>query len=117
MDERLTAILPCNDLNAAQAFFERLGFKRDGSTRDDYRMMSDGRGGFIHLTRATEGWVEAGRNHSASIFTGTMLTIWLPNSPAISSGKMRQTINLGACTNSRSTVPTVFLSGSAGQQD
>jgi hypothetical protein len=62
MDERLTAILPCNDLDAAQAFFERLDFKRDNGTPDDYRMMSDGRGGFIHLCQAMEGWLEAGRN-------------------------------------------------------
>ena len=29
MDQRLTAILPCNDLDAAQAFFEKLGFSRN----------------------------------------------------------------------------------------
>ena len=62
MDQRLTAILPCNDLDAAQAFFERLDFRRDTGSPDDYRMLSDGRGGFIHLTAAVEGWVEAGRN-------------------------------------------------------
>ena len=26
MEQRLTAVLPCNDLDAAQRFFERLGF-------------------------------------------------------------------------------------------
>lgn len=62
MDERLTAILPCNDLDAAQAFFERLSFTRDEGSPDDYRMMSDGRGGFIHLCPAVEDWLEAGRN-------------------------------------------------------
>ena len=62
MDQRLTAILPCNDLGAAQAFFERLGFKRDHGSPDDYRMLSDGLGGFIHLNRAVEGWLQAGRN-------------------------------------------------------
>lgn len=62
MDQRLTAILPCNDLDAAQSFFERLGFKRDPSSIDEYRMLSDGRGGFIHLTRAVDGWLHAGRN-------------------------------------------------------
>lgn len=62
MDERLTAILPCNDLDAAQAFFESLGFTRDKGSPDEYRMMSDGRGGFIHLSPAVEGWLEAGRN-------------------------------------------------------
>ncbi len=61
MAQRLTAILPCNDLDAAEAFFARLGFSRDGGP-DDYRMMSDGRGGFVHLTRAVEDWLQPGRN-------------------------------------------------------
>jgi catechol 2,3-dioxygenase-like lactoylglutathione lyase family enzyme len=62
MQERLTAILPCNDLDAAEAFFARLGFRRDHESLDDYRMMSDGQGGFIHLNRAVDGWLTAGRN-------------------------------------------------------
>jgi catechol 2,3-dioxygenase-like lactoylglutathione lyase family enzyme len=62
MDQGLTAILPCNDLDAAQAFFERLGFTRDGGSPDDYRMLSDELGGFIHLTRAVKGWLQPGRN-------------------------------------------------------
>lgn len=60
--EHLTAILPCNDLDTAQAFFERLGFSLDGGSPDDYRMMSDGLGGFVHLNKAVEGWLQAGRN-------------------------------------------------------
>ena len=62
MDQRLTAILPCNDLDAAEAFFSRLGFKRDPGSLDEYRMLSDGFGGFIHLNRAVQGWLQAGRN-------------------------------------------------------
>jgi hypothetical protein len=62
MDQRLTAILPCNDLDAAEAFFSRLGFKRDPGSLDEYRMLSDGLGGFIHLNRAVQGWLHAGRN-------------------------------------------------------
>lgn len=64
MDQRLTAILPCNDLEAAQSFFERPGFKLDqGSTSlDEYRMLSDGLGGHIHLNPAVTGWLQAGRN-------------------------------------------------------
>src|SRR3569623_1595390 len=61
MKPRLSAILPCNDLDAAQEFFERLGFKVDGGP-DDYRMMSDGRGGDIHLQAAVDGWLVPGRN-------------------------------------------------------
>lgn len=62
MDQRLTAILPCNDLAAAQSFFERLGFKRDEGSPDEYRMLSDGLGGYIHLSPAVTGWLQAGRN-------------------------------------------------------
>jgi hypothetical protein len=61
VEHRLTAILPCNDVVTAQAFFERLGFTLDGGP-DNYRMMSDGRGGFIHLNPAVEGWLAAGSN-------------------------------------------------------
>jgi catechol 2,3-dioxygenase-like lactoylglutathione lyase family enzyme len=61
MDQRMTAILPCNDIDQAQAFFERLGFRREESP-DDYRMLSDGLGGQIHLTPAVEGWLTPGRN-------------------------------------------------------
>jgi len=61
MDQRLIAVLPCNDLDRAQAFFERLGFTRSESP-DDYRMLSDGRGGEIHLNEAVEGWLTPGRN-------------------------------------------------------
>lgn len=62
MEQRLTAILPCNDLESAQAFFARLGFHSEQGSIEGYRMLSDGRGGFIHLTRAVEGWLQAGRN-------------------------------------------------------
>jgi hypothetical protein len=62
MQQGLTAILPCNDLDAAEAFFARLGFQRERGSLDDYRMLSDGLGGFIHLNRAVEGWLTAGRN-------------------------------------------------------
>jgi hypothetical protein len=62
VEQRLTAILPCNDLDAAQAFFERLGFKLDPGSLDDYRMLSDGLGGHLHLNRAVEGWLTPGRN-------------------------------------------------------
>ena len=64
----LTAILPCNDLDASERFYRRLGFLRpdhdrsqDGSD-DTYRILSDGKGGQLHLTDAVEGWLIPGRN-------------------------------------------------------
>ena len=61
----LTAILPCNDLDASEAFYARLGFTRpeaDKEPGDTYRMLSNGQGGFLHLTDAVEGWLVPGRN-------------------------------------------------------
>ena len=59
--QRLTAILPCNDLDRSEAFYRRLGFvHREGD--GEYRMLSDGKGGELHLNQAVEGWVIPGRN-------------------------------------------------------
>ena len=57
----LTAILPCNNLDASEAFYAKLGFThREGD--DEYRMLSDGRGGELHLQEAVEGWLIPGNN-------------------------------------------------------
>ncbi|WP_407177948.1 VOC family protein [Bradyrhizobium sp. STM 3562] len=64
----MIAILPCNDLDASEAFYKRLGFVRpdeersSGSADDSYRILSDGKGGQLHLTDAVEGWLVPGRN-------------------------------------------------------
>ncbi len=64
----LTAILPCNDLDASERFYNRLGFSRPesekpaGGAEDSYRMLANGAGGFLHLTDAVEGWLVRGRN-------------------------------------------------------
>jgi predicted lactoylglutathione lyase len=57
----MTAILPCNDVKASGEFYKKLGFvNQDGD--DEYRILSDGKGGELHLQRAAEGWVVPGRN-------------------------------------------------------
>jgi len=64
----LTAILPCNDLDASEAFYNRLGFRRHDADRppagqeDSYRILADGKGASLHLTDAVEGWLVPGRN-------------------------------------------------------
>ena len=61
----LTAILPCNDLDASEAFYARLGFlqpEEEKGAHDGYRMLSNGEGGFLHLTDAVEDWLVPGRN-------------------------------------------------------
>ena len=63
MEHRLVAIVPCNDLDAAERWWNRLGFARPADQGfDAYRMLSDGRGGEIHLQPAVPGWLAAGRN-------------------------------------------------------
>jgi catechol 2,3-dioxygenase-like lactoylglutathione lyase family enzyme len=57
----LTAILPCDDLDASEAFYARLGFKRRGGDAD-YRILSDGKGAELHLSAAEAGWLTPGRN-------------------------------------------------------
>jgi catechol 2,3-dioxygenase-like lactoylglutathione lyase family enzyme len=66
-EHRLTAILPCNDLDASEAFYKRLGFTRPedrpaNPLDDTYRILSDGKGGHLHLTNAVEGWLVPGQN-------------------------------------------------------
>ena len=58
-----TAIIPCNDVDAAEAWWNRLGFTRPADQGyDDYRMLSDDHGAAVHLGRAVEGWLVPGRN-------------------------------------------------------
>jgi catechol 2,3-dioxygenase-like lactoylglutathione lyase family enzyme len=58
----LTAILPCGDLDASEAFYARLGFTRIGGDYEGYRLLADGKGGYLHLNQAVEGWLVPGRN-------------------------------------------------------
>ena len=57
----LVAKLPCNDLDASEAFYARLGFVRSGGD-GGYRILVDGKGGELHLMQAVEGWLIPGRN-------------------------------------------------------
>ncbi len=52
----LTAILPCTRLDASEAFYAKLGFARV-SNYPDYRILSDGKGADLHLTRTDVSWL------------------------------------------------------------
>lgn len=54
MTHRIVPIVPARDMEASTAFYERLGLELV-SDWGDYRLLSDGRGMDLHLTR-TEGW-------------------------------------------------------------
>lgn len=51
---RVAAILPSDDLDASEAFYQRLGFAVV-SDHGDYRILADGRGWHLHLNRV-KGW-------------------------------------------------------------
>lgn len=58
----ITAIVPCNDIDASTAFYERLGLVV-ASDHGRYRILTDGKGWSLHLTAETpEGWLVPGRN-------------------------------------------------------
>ena len=59
----LVTILPCNDLDASERFYNRLGFARRAESGDpDYRILSNRATAHLHLTRAKKGWLVPGRN-------------------------------------------------------
>lgn len=51
---RTTAIVPCCDLDESEAFYGRLGFQLT-SDYGSYRILADGKGWHLHLTKV-EGW-------------------------------------------------------------
>lgn len=61
IDHCVVAILPTNDLDVAQHFFGRLGFRLAGDY-GDYRILTDDRGWQLHLKKAVEGWLKPGSN-------------------------------------------------------
>jgi catechol 2,3-dioxygenase-like lactoylglutathione lyase family enzyme len=57
------AIVPCIDLDASQAFYERLGFEATSVyPHQGYRILHDSEGASIHLTRVDPGSVDPERN-------------------------------------------------------
>lgn len=115
----LTAILPCNDLNVSEAFYRKLGFARaDGSSdfESTYRILSDGKGGHLHLVDAVRGWLVPGRNPFG-------LYLYTPDVDELRNGlptrfwkrKSNRKTSRGACTSSPSAIPTRHWYGLAGR--
>lgn len=48
------AIIPSSDLDASEAFYRKLGFRVE-SDYGQYRILADGRGWHLHLTKV-DGW-------------------------------------------------------------
>lgn len=51
---RVVAIVPAADIDVSEAFYKRLGFRVE-SDYGDYRLLADGRGWHLHLTKV-DGW-------------------------------------------------------------
>jgi len=67
-EHQLSPILPCNDIDVTQAFYERLGFAVIGGDAG-FRIMADGGGWQIILRPAERGWVIPERNsHGLFLF-------------------------------------------------
>lgn len=52
-----TAVVLCSNIAISEAFYARLGFIAGEDDPEEYRMLSNGNGGEIHLTNAVEGWL------------------------------------------------------------
>ena len=61
IEHEASVILPCNDVDATQAFYERLGFTMVAGEAG-FCILSDGRGWQIALRPAEPGWVIPDRN-------------------------------------------------------
>lgn len=57
------AIIPCDDLDASQVFYGRLGFRPTAAyPHHGYRILHDAQGASLHLSRTEPGWVDPERN-------------------------------------------------------
>ncbi|MGZ8999208.1 MAG: VOC family protein [Allosphingosinicella sp.] len=109
-------ILPSNDIDVTQAFYERLGFAVSGGDQA-FRIMSDGRGWQIALRPAEPGWVIPDRN-SHGVF------LYCDDVDAIADRVRDIIIEKGAPhrkpwepMNLPSVTPTVSWCGSAGRPE
>jgi hypothetical protein len=104
----MIAILPCNDLDASERFYARLGFLRfDGEKPrtgepETYRILSNGKGGYLHLTVAVEGWLIGAKSLRPLFAYRGRSTSSRQNSPRNSLEKSEPRTSRGECMNSRS---------------
>lgn len=63
LQHAMVAIIPCDDLDQSQAFYERLGFALESDyPAHGYRILRDDAGANLHLTRTEPGWIVPERN-------------------------------------------------------
>ena len=71
---KVVPIVPCSDLDASQAFYEKLGFTlKSDWVHYGYRILVDSHGSGIHLTRTEAGWLDPERNaHGIYLYTSAV---------------------------------------------
>lgn len=65
-EHRAVAIVPASDMDASEAFYRRLGLMVV-SDYGDYRILADGRGWHLHLTRV-RGWPKRVEDNPLGIY-------------------------------------------------
>lgn len=67
----IVPIVPCSDLDASQGFYEKLGFGLKSNWASfGYRILDDGTGASVHLTRVDAGSIDPKRNaHGIYLYT------------------------------------------------
>src|SRR5262245_27926545 len=114
--ETLVTILPCNDLDASERFYNRLGFVRRMRSGDpDYRILSNSAGGHLHLSRAEEGWLDRAETHSDSTYILKMSTAWRLRYRTYVPEDADQRTSPGECTNLRFPIRMRRLFASVGR--
>ena len=112
------AILPCNDLDASERFYGRLGFTRNDRPApgepDTYRILSNGKGQ-LHLTDAVEGWLVPGRNPFGLYFYMEAVEVWATEFRVKWLGSGGRKTSRGACTSLQYLIQTKPWCGSVGR--
>jgi hypothetical protein len=110
------AILPCNDFDASERFYNRLGFMRIDRPMpeepDTYRILSNGKGR-LHLTAAVEGWLVPGSNPFGLYFYMEDVEAWA--SVFRGEGRGPRKTSRGACTSLQCLIRTRLWCGSGGR--
>ena len=69
MKHSAVAIVPSEDLDRSQAFYEQLGFELTSDyPMQGYRILHDAKGASVHLSRVDPGWVDPERNSHGLYF-------------------------------------------------
>lgn len=73
----VVAIVPCTDLDASQAFYERLGFRATSIfAYHGYRILHDAGGASLHLTHVAAGGVDPASNgYGVYFYTGAVVEL------------------------------------------